>query len=88
MNFNKRPFWEHDCEKCVRLGTYDNYDLYFCTQGMPGGHAPTVIARFGTNGEQYISGLAVAQIPLSKTEFSMPGLRAAYLIAKDLELVD
>lgn len=40
----------HDCEECVFLGTYNQYDLYFC------GANPTVIARYGTDGD-YLSGL-------------------------------
>lgn len=43
----------HDCEECVFLGTHERYDLYCCPAN------PTVIARYGTDGD-YLSGLLVA----------------------------
>lgn len=42
--------YEHDCEACVLLGEWQEYDLYFC----PKEH--TVIARYGPYGF-YLSGL-------------------------------
>lgn len=47
------PRYLHDCEECVFLGTHDRYDLYYCEAN------PTVIARYGTDGD-YLSGLIVA----------------------------
>lgn len=47
------PRYTHDCEECVFLGTHSKYDLYYC------GANPTVIARYGTEGD-YNSGLACA----------------------------
>lgn len=48
------PKWEHDCHTCKYLGNLKHedvdYDLYFCS------YEPTVIARFGTQGD-YLSGL-------------------------------
>ncbi len=47
--------YEHDCDQCKPLGVLDEFDLYFCQQlGVP-----TVIARFGPDGE-YLSGLGAA----------------------------
>jgi hypothetical protein len=47
--------YKHDCNKCVFLGNYNEYDLYFCAIGnfMV---EPTVIARYGEDGD-YLSGL-------------------------------
>ena len=50
----KRPLYEHDCKDCIFLGTFENADLYFCTQGNT---IKTIIARFGNEGPSYISGL-------------------------------
>lgn len=48
----------HDCDECVFLGAESQYDLYFC------GANPTVIARYGTEGD-YLSGLAlVSKVPV------------------------
>lgn len=55
------PSHTHDCNKCVFLGDYPDVDgrpldLYVCQQnGMP-----TVIARYGSRGYQYTSGLSLA----------------------------
>jgi hypothetical protein len=51
----EKPIFEHDCEKCIFLGHYEGYDLYFCK------NEPTVIARYGENGD-YMSGLIFADI--------------------------
>ena len=48
--------WPHDCDECHPLGTYSDYDFYFChQQGWP-----TVIARYGPDGE-YRSGLELGK---------------------------
>lgn len=44
----------HDCDKCKPLGMMGDFDLYYCDQT---GNVPTVIARFGDDGPEYISGL-------------------------------
>jgi hypothetical protein len=45
-----------DCSSCTFLGRFEEYDLYFCSQGS----FPTVIARYG-NGPEYYSGMALAE---------------------------
>lgn len=46
--------YEHDdCENCVPLGEWEEFDLYFCTQG---GRIPTVIARQSSEVGDYYSG--------------------------------
>jgi hypothetical protein len=50
------PRYQHDCDKCAFLGQDANYDLYFCSQGS----LPTVIARYGDDAQEYMSGLQLA----------------------------
>ena len=52
---NNSPRYRHICPVGVFLGREHEYDLYCC-----GGHgaAETVIARFGSEGWQYRSGIA------------------------------
>lgn len=57
-----KPRYEHNCDVCTFLGTHEEYDLYFCPQsGMP-----TVIARYGNEGANYMSGLSFAQPDVNK----------------------
>jgi len=49
------PQFVHDCPDCTFLGCHDKFDLYHCRQhGIP-----TVIARYGSDGPEYISGMNV-----------------------------
>ncbi len=50
--------YAHDCDECVPLGEYKEFDLYFCRQGRL--DVPPVLARYGNDGPQYSSGLTVA----------------------------
>lgn len=56
-----KPTFLHDCVGCVFLGSYTwdgkEHDLYTCKQGM---NWPTVIARYSSDGPDYMSGLEVA----------------------------
>jgi len=67
------PAFEHDCDKCVYFGTYNNwskkekFDMYFCNQGTNPLSA-TVIARYGNEGHEYGSGLGFHEGVLKKTE--------------------
>ena len=53
------PQFEHDCSGCVFLGTFLNetywnpgrYDLYVCPARPDSRIGPTIIARFGVDGE-------------------------------------
>lgn len=47
----------HGCSKCVFLGQYDKYDLYFCT-----GTETTLVCRFGNDGSDYASGMVFALV--------------------------
>lgn len=53
--------YKHDCDKCKPLGSFSEFDLYFCNQG---GELDTVIARYGNDKWQYFSGLGPAMFPL------------------------
>jgi hypothetical protein len=47
----------HECERCVYLGEYRQHDLYFCTK-QP--NVPTVLARYGNDPSDYVSGVELA----------------------------
>ena len=50
------PIYKHDCDICIFLGSYQldvDYDLYLC------GASKTLVARWGSEGYQYDSGLAL-----------------------------
>ena len=50
------PIYKHDCDVCIYLGSYQlvhDYDLYVCKAGK------TLVARWGSEGNQYDSGLAL-----------------------------
>ena len=55
-----KPKHPHNCPKCVFLGAHIHesfwHDLYYCDQAIG---APTVIARYGPEGD-YVSGLCFA----------------------------
>jgi hypothetical protein len=53
------PQFVHDCSNCRFLGRFGPVDLYHCMQG---GRMPTVIARYGHGGHQYISGMEGAEV--------------------------
>jgi hypothetical protein len=52
--FNK-PRFAHDCARCVYLGHWTDYDLYYCPQDSGGS---TVVARYGDEGALYTSGMS------------------------------
>lgn len=47
----EKPRYIHDCDTCVFLGQYKEYDLYFCS------NEPTIICRYSDDGPDYSSGL-------------------------------
>ena len=50
------PIYKHDCDVCIFLGSFQlgvDYDLYVCKAGK------TLVARWGSEGNQYDSGLAL-----------------------------
>ncbi len=59
MAENETPRYLHDCTRCVFLGQWQEYDLYYADHG---GLPDTVIARYGDDGPEYTSGLSL--VPL------------------------
>lgn len=47
------PRYAHDCKVCTFLGHINEFDLYTCPQG---GEFPTIVARYGSKGRDYLSG--------------------------------
>lgn len=49
-----QPKYQHDCDTCLFLGRFENYDLYY----HPGSDwNETLVARYGNDPEDYVSGL-------------------------------
>ena len=46
-----KPQYKHDCENCLFIGVFNNFDVYICL----GTEAGSMIARFGDEGSQYAS---------------------------------
>jgi hypothetical protein len=68
------PTYLHDCKSCVFLGRHNGQDLYFCKETIP-----TVVARFGDEGSEYTSSIAMIEI--------YPELKAALRLAIERGLV-
>ena len=66
--------YKHDCDRCKPLGLFRKFDLYFCKQVT----GPTVIARFGTDGD-YVSGLFGADYHAELGEARRRAIEAGYL---------
>jgi hypothetical protein len=50
-----KPIFQHDCETCTFLGSFQGSDLYCHESDLP-----TIIARYGDDGPEYISGFSFA----------------------------
>lgn len=59
-----RPRYLHDCDTCVFLGHFEEYDLYFC----PARLFSTVVARFSGEIADYTSGLGSSSPALVEAE--------------------
>lgn len=78
----KAPLYEHDCEYCKFLGTYeDTKDLYICPDQATG---TTVICRYSSYGPDYSSGI---QFVFSNTDLMEAAFRAINAKLIDPELV-
>jgi len=75
-NKEPKPIYEHDCPVCHFLCTFKGHDLYYCEEGNP---VPTVIARYGSKGHEYMSGMAAKD--------ASPYLQKAYSIAVSRGLI-
>ena len=54
------PRFTHDCTACRYLGQYEALDVYWCPQ--PRMSHPTIVARSGNDGPEYVS----MPIPLAR----------------------
>ena len=75
-----KPLYKHDCNNCTFLGTFNNEDLYFCKQG---GHIPTLIVRYSSDGPDYSSGFQFGEREKNNLNSS---IGEAYRLAKKLNL--
>jgi len=55
----KNSRFKHDCDDCIYLGQYNEFDLYFCP-GTGEQYTETVIARYSDEGNDYHSGMEFA----------------------------
>ncbi len=70
-----KPKFDHNCDSCKYLGSDDEHDFYHCQSTIE-----TVIARYGDNPPDYISGLLLAK-NLMASQPNHP-LAKAYKLAK------
>ena len=68
----------HNCTCCTYLGQWNEYDLYFCERCCI---VPSVVARWGNDRADYVSGLDEA------TQRVTPHLREAKRRAEQMGLV-
>jgi hypothetical protein len=54
------PIYAHNCSLCRYLGHFRAHDLYYCKAQEAHYGMPTVIARWGNEGPDYVSSLALA----------------------------
>jgi hypothetical protein len=76
------PHWVHDCLHCRFLETFKNhggiYDLYYsnrCNSGFP-----TIIARYGNQGGDYLSGMSFGRQEYRMGRTNRPLARAYELV--------
>jgi len=58
----ENPRYVHECSTCIFLGLYEEYDLYYCPQSGN----PTVIARYSSDGPDYLSSMISCMKPLAE----------------------
>jgi hypothetical protein len=76
---NDKPRYEHTCSNCHFLGQMGKYDLYVCPLGKV---ADTLVARFSSDGPDYMSGLYFIGIIPEITEAARLAVSAGYSILK------
>lgn len=57
-----KPRFEHDCQYCIFLGRFNQYDLYYHPyyHSEDADGAETVIARYSNDGPDYTSGMELS----------------------------
>lgn len=74
------PRYKHTCPNCTYLGQSEEYDLYVCSRKNR--EIDSIIARFGNEGPDYISGLHYA---LSAQDFTLHTIdKARWTLAQAL----
>jgi hypothetical protein len=58
----ERPRYRHDCKRCRYLGSFRAHDLYFCNTATAHFGIPTVLARYGDEEADYVSGIALCPV--------------------------
>lgn len=66
----KQPKFTHDCDHCIYLGRFIKHDLYVCQRFNI---IDTVLARYGEEENNYISGLDYAMLYGSKLSSNQSG---------------
>lgn len=69
------PAFDHDCDRCLFLGTYEGRDLYYCEEGS----FETVIARHSSDPGDYTSGLILDGVDPLITEGARRARNKGYL---------
>ena len=65
LDLHLHPRFKHDgCSGCKYLGRFKEYDLYFCPQSGD----KTVMARYGNEPSEYLSGWGSYMLPLMIAE--------------------
>jgi len=74
-NVTNEPKFKRNGADCTFLGHFNNHDLYYSDQAG----LPTVIARYGNDGDQYTSGMTFVG--------TVPELTKAHELAKERGLI-
>ena len=83
----QEPLYEHDCDKCQYLGQYQSgpatikHDLYVHCAGD--WISETVIARFGDEGDEYLSGIVFVGIDPCLTEAYKRAVASGVVFTKE-----
>jgi hypothetical protein len=72
------PQFKHDCDKCTFLASMGSHDFYYCS------NSPTVIARYGDEGPEYLSGMELGKRAAMSDLADTKPLGMAYTLAKEL----
>jgi hypothetical protein len=70
------PLFTHDSACCTFLGNDEEHDFYFCNKQVGG---ETVIARYGNDGPDYISGIHSAVSASNRGDNNNPLCKALVL---------
>ena len=70
--------YQHDCERCITLGEFEAYDLYYCKD------EPTIVCRYGNGGPDYTSGISFALVKNGKEHYREALIRALMVDREEL----